>query len=194
MTLGIFNRNPLNIKNNPRDPWWGTEGLDEFFARLGVPAGDRTPMEIFADLYQIDAHFRDAAGASFLRSDRQGHAIFVDRSCSYRAGARTLQVYSRRGQRTLEQIIGGIDDDRPGWAMTADGNNPANYAAFVSRRIPHTAHGDLHLFDEDGRIVERNLIVDLFEVMAELEQLAGFREIPENIYTGIALFEKHFIK
>ena len=133
-TVGTRNKNFLNIKNNPDNPWNGSIG-----------------------------------------TDRQGHAIFDDPVYGIRAAIINLRSYwFIHERRTILAII-----ER--WAPEDAGNNPIQYADFVSSRLGVDKTNVLNLFDEERSIKDKNQLEKLIKAMAEYENYNGF-QIPDGLF------------
>jgi hypothetical protein len=71
------------------------------------------------------------SGPGQIGTDSAGYAIFPDAATGWAALDNQIQLNINRGL-TMNQFFAGVPGGYPGYAPSADSNNPAAYASFVA--------------------------------------------------------------
>lgn len=161
--------NPLNVKNDPDDPWAGSIGTDpaghaQFsMVSFGVRAALRT---MYRKMHNPDAR-KDT-----LRLLIGGHP-------------NDDPPYSQ-GWASADDTIGSIAGNPP--------NDPDDYAMFVALHAGIGTDEKLHLFTQPGALIEDqiSLTLRIFRAMSQYENGTAYRDKLSDLLLGTARYQLDF--
>jgi murein DD-endopeptidase MepM/ murein hydrolase activator NlpD len=133
------------------------------------------------------------AGGQESGTDSRGHAVFTDVAYGVRAGILQLRSYFfKHNRRTIAEILSrwAPASDTIGTLPGAPMNSPAEYSAFVAKRMGIGYNDTLDIFNADQSVGNISRLRDLFFAMAAYEIGHDFK-VPEDEFTaGLKLVQQ----
>jgi murein DD-endopeptidase MepM/ murein hydrolase activator NlpD len=133
------------------------------------------------------------AGGRESGTDERGHAVFKDSAYGIRAGILQLRAYFfKHNLRTIAEILSrwAPASDTVGSLPGAPMNSPAEYSAFVAKRMGVGYNQKLDIFKEDMSVGNIARLRDLFFAMAAYEIGHDFQAPEDEFTAGLELVQQ----
>ncbi|HVF67195.1 MAG TPA: peptidoglycan DD-metalloendopeptidase family protein [Pyrinomonadaceae bacterium] len=133
------------------------------------------------------------AGGRESGTDSRGHAVFTDPAYGIRAGILQLRAYFfKHNLRTIAEILSrwAPASDTIGSLPGAPKNSPAEYSAFVAKRMGIGFNQKLDIFKEDKSVGNISRLRDLFYAMSAYEIGNDFKVPDDEFVAGLELVQQ----